>query len=526
VPIATLPPAEEPVYGGTLKRVRSFDGYNYDQTRSGSSTKLYIVGGHYEQMIRFDSSPTGGASEPLVGDLAESWEISADGLTYTFHLRDDVFWTDGTQFTSADVVHWFRLLTSPPPGLRSSLAGNFMHVQKPLAAPDDFTIVVTLDYPRASTLSSFGDGRTLISAKHIVEPLMYGDDADITALAKNPSLIVGTGPYLFESYTPDVIYRMVRNPNYWKEGLPYLDAIEHFFIRDSNTRFVALATGQIHMTINASRSLTPAQAIQALKYPNTVVPYPSKAPFGVGVRLNANRFPFNDVRLRQALKFSLDVDEYMSVVLSNSVEGAKSTLMPRGTFWALPEDESNAILAPDIAKAQQLVKEAGYENGFDVTFLVRDTIAFIKSAEYLTERWGKNLNWKFPILEVMSSSLQRERTDGGTYDISNTATTGAFLDPDPLINNPFRSGSPGIAFDQAWSPEIDAVLDEQGKTLDPIARRDLVWQAERMIYDLVPRYVFFFRKYTLGISPKLANFVPHDYMYYTQFRMEEVWLRN
>ena len=528
---AAAPGGEQPVYGGILMRGHSGDPKGFDPQNDTGIATVYMIAPSYENLIRF--SPIDGM-DVIEPELATSWDLSADGLILTFHLREGVKWSDGAPFTSTDVADWFDRFMNPPEGIRSRRSGPFTHITS-VDTPDPLTVTFNMEYGTASTLPNFAGGHVYIGPpKHVVEEATKDD---VFALKKNPENIIGTGPFLFDRYEEDVVFCSKKNPDHWREGRPYLDGMCHLFIKDSTTRFVALASGQIHLPMHGSRSLTAAQAQQAERdFPEKIILNRHRGPYWMGVRFNATKPPYDDVRVRKALKLAVDLDEFIDVVTGGTEFGVGdvSGYMPPGTFWSLPQEQllglpgySNYKTKDErIAEAKALLAEAGYPNGFDHTWSVWDQTLRKNQAIFVADQWKKNLNINTRI-DAMDSPVLAEKTLRGDFDVTQSGVAVNVIDPDSLLYNSYYSKSPGHNEFMATDPELDRLLDAQRRTFDPAERRKLTWEAERLIQtQLVPDFVLMWNVYIYGRSPKVGGFVGLDYMVYNQYRFEHVWLKE
>src|SRR6516165_7879872 len=171
----------------------------------------------YNTLVMFD--PHG--YPKIIGDLAQAWTVSEDGMTYTFTLHQGVQFHDGSELTSADVKASWDKIISPPEGVVSPRKSHYEFI-KSIEAPDPYTVVFHLHYPAASFLPGIAHPANFIYAKKYLDqdPNYYKQKA------------MGTGPFKLKEYGHGASIELVRNPNYWKQGLPYLDGAKYFIIKD------------------------------------------------------------------------------------------------------------------------------------------------------------------------------------------------------------------------------------------------------------------------------------------------------
>ena len=222
--------ADEPQKGGTLNMVVQPEPPTVMLGLNRLGPVSFVGSKMYEGLITFAPDMT---PQPL---LAKSWEISEDGLTYTFHLREGVKWHDGEPFTSADVIYSFSDFL-PQAFSRTKRVMSFVGE---MTAPDDHTVVFKLREPYAAFLIIFEvTGGTMVP-KHIYEG---------TDIFKNPANEhpIGTGPFKFDEWSKGSHIHLVRNDDYWQEGKPYLDDLYFRIIPDANSRAIAFEQGQVDL---------------------------------------------------------------------------------------------------------------------------------------------------------------------------------------------------------------------------------------------------------------------------------------
>jgi len=230
----TPTPTQEAVRrGGILHFNLPGDPANLDLHQATTSTDLWCIGPCFDTLLQFDPND----QTKILPDLAIRWDISSDGLTYTFFLRQGVQFHDGSPFTSKDVLVTFQRIISPPEGVNSPRSVFFNTVER-IETPDDVTVRFVLKQPDPALLYNVAIPWTGIYPAHLIEA-----GADL----RDTKNLIGTGPFKFKSYTPGVAFELEKNPNYWNPNLPYLDGIVFYPMADPNVAAQALIAGQIHL---------------------------------------------------------------------------------------------------------------------------------------------------------------------------------------------------------------------------------------------------------------------------------------
>lgn len=338
----------------------SFNIDYMDPGRSFSFTPFQIFLGIYQTLLKF---PNNGI-QPLEMDVATGYEISEDGLSYTFTLRDDITFSDGSGLTADDVA--FSLMRFKHlKGYGSSLAVSIASVD----VVDDYTAVINLSQPDPALLNklTFG-GMSILNADAV--RAVGGTDAEDASEIDDldewfQSNSVGSGPYILANYEPEVIVELTRNENYWGDTLPYFDRIIMTHIPEVSARKIALEAGDIHI----ARELLPANVtelegvdgVETLQTASVQMNY-----------LAMNRDPdvggpMADERVNAAVRYALDYDGIK--LLNSPLAFTPGSVIPVGIEAAW--DPSRA-LAQDQDQARALLAEAGYPDGFDATLTYWD----------------------------------------------------------------------------------------------------------------------------------------------------------
>jgi len=234
LPVVKGSASASPVYGDTLVEGTIGEASTLIPILASDSASHSVAGQIYNGLVKYDKNLV------LVGDLAESFQVAADGLTIIFKLRRNVTWHDGTPFTARDVLYTYRVIIDPK--TPTAYSEDFKQIAS-VTAPDPHTVVVRYIKPYAPALASWGTG---ILPAHLLE----GEDITKSPLARKP---VGTGPFRFKEWVPGQKIVLEANPDYF-EGRPYLDRYVYRLIPDSSTMYMELKAGGIDMM-----GLTPVQ---------------------------------------------------------------------------------------------------------------------------------------------------------------------------------------------------------------------------------------------------------------------------
>jgi len=226
-------PERTPKYGGVLRWAGLADAPFFDLHQCDTAACATPLEPMYDTLLRYNPLDGG---QTIIPDLAYTWEMSSDGLTYTFHLRDGVKFHDAAPLTADDVKASFDHIIFPPPGILSPRKSVFDAVQK-VGVVDPLTVQFTLSAPRSFFIAAIASGWNVIYRKKTLEENHFD--------LKKVKVAPGTGPFIFDSYQPGQVWKMHKNPQYWNPELPYLDGLEMHHLPYGPATAAALLTGQV-----------------------------------------------------------------------------------------------------------------------------------------------------------------------------------------------------------------------------------------------------------------------------------------
>ena len=409
----------------------------------------------------------------IIPDLATSWKISDDELTYTFSLREGVKFHDGATFTAEDVVASFNHILSPPDGVLSPRKGLFEAVNE-VVATDALTVEFRLREGRGFLLKAIAAGNNVIMRKQTLEDNSY----DLRRIPDYP----GTGPFRHVSVEPEVLWRLEKNPDYWNPDLPYLDGLDVFHIvLGPKTGAACLAN-----TIDFCFFIDPASAEKAKDIPglNTSFVLPTVIS-SVWYNFKSDQ-PFSDVRVRQAMDLVLDKPGMIAASLgisANSRVGWVASTDPLfDEYWAEVKDQPGwrTPTDADIAEAKRLMEDAGYEDGFkNVDFMVRDSPNNNLWAPIIQDVFKRHLNIETDIRST-TRSVTFEEIARGNFDMTFGAMNASLGHVGDYWVNWYRTDG-GFNLVGYSNPEFDAIVDAASGELDPAKLRDLIFQGVEIL---------------------------------------------
>ncbi len=508
---ATLALAEEqPRRGGILNVALAGDPPSLDMHQEQTFMVAIPMGPAYNNLIMFDPHHY----PEIVGDLAKSWTVSDDYLTYTFKLHEGVKFHDGSELTSADVKASWDRIVSPPEGVLSPRRSLYEAI-KSIEAPDRSTVVFHMHYPSPSILGTMAHPANFIYAKKHL-------DSDVHYYKAHS---VGTGPFKLKNYVRGSYLEFERNPDYFKKGLPYLDGIKYFIIKDTSARAMALRSGRVDVEF---RGFPPAdgEAIKKQLGDRAVLAYP-KAISNWGVVVNVDKKPFDDERVRKALSLAIDRYDMAKTVGPLTSLDIVGGLMPPDSPWALSGEELQALPgfgkdhAANVREAKRLLAEAGYPNGLKTVLTTRNVkLPYIDMGVYLVSSWKKiGVEAEHKLEESATWSQTRVTRDFELLvDPYGSATVG---DPDELMVK-FTTGA-SANWGRFSEPVADALFQQQAREMNEGKRIELVKEMEKAVLQKMWWIPGLWWTRVEARSARIRNYEPQP-SHWMNRRLEDVWL--
>ena len=493
-PAAEEAPAEAgPKSGGTLTYATSIDVPSLEPHLESADAWHRRKALIYENLTWVDNDVV------VQPQLAESWDISDDGLTYTFHLREGVKFHNGKELDAEDVKYSLERQLDPDVG--SAGRGDLTMIDT-IEVVDENTVKITLQTPTGPFLAALGGRYNAIIPK---DSAPDGETLRRTA--------IGTGPFMVEEFVPTEKLVLVKNPDYWEEGKPYLDRLVIQVIPDEQTILAGLRTGEIDMA-----TLEDAKNYLLLEGDENLVLTRTPAIKHDTLELPPDTPPVDDIRVRQAILLALDKEAIMEagiLGLGRVVGG----MPPAMTYWSLPPEEL-PNQTRDLEKAKELLAEAGYPDGFDMT--LRTIVGYGTMAADAPVIAAN--------LKDIGINVEVETVDLGVWiedwrnlrePITRNAW-GGFMDPDLLYYRHFHTPPEGMDFRRWNNAEADEILDKARSAVDPAERKEYYDEIQRMLAEdpvMIPLYS---PDLLNAMQPYVKDYVQHPSGWYYGFN--DTWL--
>lgn len=447
---SAAPASDAPRKGGTLQIILPDDLTTLDPHTPLGVSDVQMPYALYNSLVRRSESEPGA---PIFPELAESWEMNEDATVYTFHLRQGVTFSHGTPFTARDVE--FSLQRLQDPGTGTSV-GPSLRVIEQIEIVDDHTIRFHLSAPNVTLAYNLG-GPGVAIIPH---------DRTPDQLATEPS---GTGPFVLAERVLGERTILKRNESYWDSERPYVDEVHLLHIPDPTAQIAALTSGAadlIHQIgLESVPILESTAGVQVLESPQGVYPL---------LAMHVTEKPFDDVRVRQAFKHAVDRNAlHAALMQGRGSVGNDQPIGPGTPFWA-----DVSPLAYDVEKAKQLLADAGYGDGVEVTLTTSDI-------------GGPRVNDVAVAVQEMVKAagfnVTIEKTPPGSYWTEKymqvplfTSWWPVFSDPDGVL--PLAYTSQGFYNESGWSdPALDELIASARGETDRAKRAEMYAEVQRII---------------------------------------------
>ncbi|SHE30594.1 oligopeptide transport system substrate-binding protein [Desulforamulus putei DSM 12395] len=464
----------------------------------------------FDGLTRYD------ANQQIQPAMAESWQISQDGLTYTFKLRD-AKWSNGEPVTARDFVYsWLRALA---PETASEYAYQLFYIKGAeeynsgkgkkedvgVKALDDKTLQVVLRAPAPQFLG--------LTSYMTYYPVYRKNVENNDKWFTDPKQYVCNGPFKMVSWEHNQKITLEKNPYYWDEKNVKLNRLEIYLIESLQTGFTMFRSNQLEMqnevAVQELKSLQGSKEL--LIVPDASIDY---------YQFNLSRKPFNDARVRKALAMAIDRNQIVKYILQAGQKPAYA-FVPYGMAGVEEKDyrqEGGDLFKEDIETAKKLLAEAGYPDGKGfpkVTLLYNNNENIHKVAQAVQQMWKKNLGIEVALQNV-EWQVYLDRQAQQDFDITRTAWSPDYLDPMTFIDLFVSNGGNN---NTGWShPAYDRLVSEANSTGDQKTRMEAMHKAEKILMDHMPVMPIFFYTHPVLIKENIKGVITPSFGTYADFK--------
>ena len=471
-PQATTPPAKK-----TFTFGRYMDAINPDPVMNDANADIWYIQQYYSGLLRFKPDNT------VEADLAEKWDVSSDGLTWTFTLRPDLKFCDGTPITPDDWVWSLDRARDSKNGIWSFTLDAVDKVEA-----TNSTIVFKLKNPYVPFVYSAALFNAVVMPKAMVEAAGGWEK-----FREHPC---GAGPYIMKEWVKGDHMLLVRNPYYWEKGKPVIDEIMIKTITDDNTRILALQKGDVdainYTPFNRVDELAKDPNLNVTKFPSTFTNY---------ITINNRVKPFDDPRVRAALSYAIDRTALIKTV-NFGIGDPATSFRPRGSLYY---NDTLPGWPYDVAKAKALLKEAGYENGFKTEFAIAAGSQSAQQIATIVKGMWAQIGVDATI-QIQESGLYNDNYYNNKYIIQLNGWTDDIPDPSEETNYAMVNATSECFHTGYKNAEVDKLAADAVKETDPTKRQQMYFQIQEIFNKDIPFIPLYHEPLVIVAKKTVTNF--------------------
>jgi len=470
----------------------------------------------FNNLVVFDQTKLEAGLDTIVPDLGKSWSWDDSKTKLTFKLEEGVKWHDGKPFTAEDVKCTFEMVAGikSAPDFRKNPRRVWYHNLKEVTTSGAGEVTFHLKAPQPSFLALLASGYSPIYSCHVA----------MKDMRVKP---IGTGPFTFVELKRGEVVRLAKNKDYWKKGKPLLDGIDYRIINSRSTRILAFMAGDLDLTFVSDVTVAGLKDVQS-KAPQAVCQFvPSNNT--INMIVNSAAPPFDNPKIRKAMSLALDRAAF-NTILSEGKSSIGVVMLPGPEGkWAMPDAELQKIpgygtdVAKNQAEAKKIMEELGYtaEKPLKVKVATRDIPLYRDPAVIFIDQM-KQIHIEGE-LEPVDTTIWHAKVQRKDYAIGLNTTGVGVDDPDVNLVENYTCKS-DRNYTGYCNEDVDRLIFAQSRETDPAKRKEIVWQAERLIADEVARPIILHNRSGTCWQPYVKGVTSHNNSLYNSWRMENAWL--
>ena len=503
-------------YGGTLRYYHRDNPPSPSLLEESTNSSLHPFANVYNNLVMFDLTKPNNSMDTVVPDLAKSWSWDASGTKLTFLLNEDVRWHDGKPFTAKDVQCTWHMLIGKGGGedFRKNPRKAWWVNLDEVTVNGDHEVTFNLKQRQPSFLLLLAAGWSVVYPCHV----------SAREMRARP---IGTGPFKFAEFRRNESIRLVRNPDYFKKGRPYLDAIEVKIVENRSTRILAFVAGEFDMTYRSDITV-PLLADLKQQAPKVQC---ELAPTGVSTNLIVNRLspPFDNPDIRKAMALALDRASFVKILSQGKDTIGAAMLPPPDGVWGMPAELLASLPGygsdreKNLAEARKIMEGLGYTAAKPLAVKVATrNIALYRDPAVILLDQLKQINI-LAELDVIDTTQWYNRVTKRDYAVGLNQTSSSVDDPDVTLVENYTCKSERN-YTQYCNADVESLIAQQSKEPDQSKRKQLVWDIERALIEDVARPIIQHVVWATCWHPYVKGFAVHHNSHSNDERKDNVWL--
>jgi len=471
--------------------------------------------GVMNNLVLFRQDVPQNSLQTIIPDLATSWAWSEDGKELSFKLRQGVKWHDGKPFTAADVKCTFEVLQGKAKDkLRGNPRKEWYNNVVDVTVNGASEAVFHLKRPQPALVMLLASGYSPIYPCHVTPAQMR----------LHP---IGTGPFKFVEFKANEHIKVVKNPDYWKPGRPYLDAIDYIIVKNRSTAILGFVAGNYDMTW-PYQTTAPLMSDVKSQAPNAICEMRTQNGTS-NLLLNRDKPPFDNPDLRKALALTIDRKSFIDILSQGQGKIGGAMLPPPEGLWGMPDEMLRQIPGydPDVqknrAEARAIMQKLGYgpDKKLDVKVSTRNVASFRDPAVILIDQLKEI--YVDAVLETIESANWHSKVTRKDYSVAMNGTGNGVDDPDQNFFENYACGS-ARNYSAYCNPELDKKFTEQSMMTDQEKRKKLVWEIDKKLQEDGARPIIFHTRNATCYHPQVKGLTLMVNSLYNGWRFEDIWL--
>ena len=507
------PPAMAQKPGGILRVYHRDSPATMSIHEEGTISAVMPMMGVFNNLVMYDQHVAQNSLASIVPDLATDWVWNQEFTELTFKLRHGVSWHDGKPFTAADVKCTFDLLTGKATEkLKVNFRANWFANIAEIATEGTDQAIFRFKQPQPAFLALLASGFTPVYPCHV----------SVRDMRQNP---IGTGPFKFVEFKANQSVKVIRNPNYWKPGLPYLDGIDYTIIPNRSTAILGFVSGKFDMTFPFEVSVPLLKTVKS-QMPEAICEI---TPTNTAPNVLMNPVPpFDDLRLRRAVAMALDRQTFIDIMGEGQGDVGGAMLSPPAGVWGLPPEILKTLpgFSGDVRasreEARATMRALGYgpDKRLKVKMSTRNIPTYRDAAVLLLDQLKEI--WIDGDLEVIETATWVPKLIRRDYQIALSIVGNGVDEPDQNFFENYVCGSRNYM--DYCNKDLDTLVNQQSMEPDQEKRKHLVWEIDRRLQaDAVRPMLYFIRAGTCW-RPEVKNLTLMVNSTFNGWRFEDVWL--
>jgi peptide/nickel transport system substrate-binding protein len=501
--------------GGTLRVYHRDSPASMSIHEEGTIGVIMPMMGVFNNLVIYDQHIAQNSPATIVPELATAWAWNADNTALTVTLRDGVRWHDGQPFTAKDVKCTFDLLTNQgKEKLRLNYRESWWVNVASTSVNGDREATIHLKRPQPALLSLLASGESPIYPCHVSPRDMR-------------SAPIGTGPFKFAEYKPNQGIKVVRNPDYWKPGRPYLDAVEYTIIPNRSTALLAFVAGKFDMTFPNEVTVPLIEDVKS-KLPQAICQITPSSE-AIGMVVNRTAPPFDNPDIRRAMALTLDHKSFIDILGQGEGNVGGALQPPPEGLWGLTADRLAGLpgygsdIQANREEARAIMRRLGYgpDKRLPLKLSVRNLAVYRDPGTLLIDQL-REIYFEGE-LELTETATWVPKLIKKDYKVAVSVLGTAVDDPDVVFFQNYVCGS-ARNYTGHCNKDLDRKIEQQSMEADPVRRKQLVQEIDRTLQEELARPTLYHRRAGTCWQPEVKGLTIMVNSQYNGWRMEDVWL--